>query len=287
MEKLRIAAVSTRNLAGQPERSIANMSRWARRAADQGAELIVFPELGVSGYFWSERTWDVAETIPGPSVDRLVRLAEEVKAVLCFGLLERAADVVYNTQLLVGAGGLLGAQRKLHMPGEEYLYWRSGQEAKVHDIGKARVGIAICYDSLFSELCRTFFFLGAEVLIMPYAYSTMARSRFPEENIAALTYRAHCWCNGFWGIAVNNAGTRRKTPPDDRARRFPGWAGVFSPEGKVTAWTRDKGNGEAMVLADLDPEALARRRRNRYFLPRCLRPEIYRMTPSQSTPGAP
>ena len=115
MEKLRVAAVSTRNWVGQPDRSIGNMAGWARKAAGEGAELIVFPELGVSGYFWSEHTWDVAESVPGPSTDKLVQLAAQVNAILCFGLLERDADVVYNTQVLVNGDGIIGTQRKIHM----------------------------------------------------------------------------------------------------------------------------------------------------------------------------
>jgi predicted amidohydrolase len=275
VKRLRVAAVSTRNWIGQPNRSIKNMGSWARKAAGKGAEFIVFPELGVNGYFWSGHTWDVAETIPGPSVDKLISLGAEVRAVLCFGLLERDADVVYNTQVLVNGEGIIGTQRKIHMPGEEYLYWRGGFEVKTFDIGKARVGIAICYDSLFSELCRTLFFKGAEVLVMPYAYSTMARAKFPEQDITGLVYRAHCWSNGCYGILANNAGTRRKTKQEGSQMKFPGWAGIFGPGGDVVAFTRQKGNGEAMVVADLDPEKLAERRRNKYFIPRCLRPEVY------------
>jgi len=275
MQPLRVAAVSTKNWIGQPARSIGNLAGWARKAAEKGAELIVFPELCVNGYFHSTRAWDVAEPIPGPSTDKLVRLAEEVGAVLCFGILERDADVAYNTQVLVNGRGIIGAQRKIHMPGVEYLYWRGGFEVNTFDIGKARVGITICYDSLFSELCRTLFFLGAEVLIMPFAYSTPPRATFPEKDITALTYRVHCHSNGCYGILVNNAGTRRKTKQEGSKAKFPGWAGVIGPDGSVVAFTRQKGNGEAMVVADLNPEEIAKRRRNAYFVPRCLRPEIY------------
>ena len=275
MKPMRVAAVSMRNWIGQPSRSIRNMAAWARKAARKGAEMIVFPELGVNGYFHSTHTWDVAEPVPGPSVEKLISLAAEVNAVLCFGILERDADVVYNTQVLVNGDGMIGRQRKVHMPGSEYLYWRGGFEVNALDVGKARVGITICYDSLFSELCRTLFFKGAEILIMPFAYNTMHRARFPERDIAAMTYRVHCYTNGCYGILANNAGTRRKTKQEGSKAKFPGWAGVIGPDGSVVAFTRGKGNGEAMVVADLDPEEIAKRRRDIYFVPRCLRPEMY------------
>lgn len=275
MKKMRVAAISTKNWIGQAEKSIKNMVKWGKKAVDQGAEFLVYPELGVNGYFHSSDTWDVAETVPGPSVDKLIDHAGELKAVLCFGILERDADVVYNTQVLVNGDGIIGKQRKMHMPGQEYLYWRGGFEIDSFDIGKAQVGIAICYDALFSEMIRSLYYKGAEIIVMPFAYNTPARSRFPEEDITGLAYRVHCWSNGCYGIVANNAGNRKKSKGNVGPWRFPGWAGVFGPDGTVVAFTREKGNGEAMVVTDLDPKKLAERRKNIYFIPRCLRPEIY------------
>lgn len=275
MEKLKVAAVSTRNWIGEQDRSIRNMTRWAKKAVGQGAEFIVFPELGVNGYFHSTHTWDVAEPVPGPSVDRIIGVAHDLEATLCFGILEKDADVVYNTQVVVNGDGILGKQRKIHMPGSEYLYWRGGFEIEVIDIGKARIGITICYDSLFSEMARTLFFKGAEIFVMPFAYNTCPRATFPEEDLTALTYRVHCYINGAYGIIANNAGRRRKTKQEGSKIKFPGWAGVFDPDGKVVAFTREPGTKEAMVVAELDPSKLAKRRRNSYFVPRCLRPELY------------
>jgi N-carbamoylputrescine amidase len=275
MEKIKVAAISTRNWIGQPERSIKNMTRWARKAVSEGAEFLVYPELGVNGYFHSTHCWDVAETVPGPSVEALAGVADDLGVVLCFGILERDADVVYNTQVVVNGDGMLGAQRKIHMPGTEYLYWRGGFKIDAIDIGKAKIGITICYDSLFSEMARTLFFKGAEILVMPFAYNTGPRATFPEEDSTGLTYRVHCYINGCYGIVVNNAGLRRKTKEEGSKAKFPGWAGVFDPSGKVAAFTRDPGRGEAMVVSELDPEKIAQRRRSSYFVPRCLRPELY------------
>lgn len=275
MEEIKVASVSTRNWIGEPEKSLRNMARWARKAAEQDAELVVFPELGVNGYVHHEVVWDLAEPIPGPSTDQFIAIADDLGIVICYGILERDADITYNTQALVNGDGLLGKQRKIHMPGQEYLYWRSGFEIEVFDIGKAKVGITICYDSLFSELARSLYFKGAEVLIMPFAYGTGPRSRFPEEDITGLCYRTTCFLNGCYGIVCNNAGTRKQNKWEPKGNKFPGWAGVFGPQGDVVSFTRDKGNGEAMSVAVLNSEKLAQRRRNTYFIPRCLRPEIY------------
>jgi len=276
MHDIRVAAVSTRNWIGQPRRAVKHMEDWAAKARSQGAEFIVFPELNVSGYFHSTETLKFAEPIPGPSTDRLVQLASELDVILCFGLLENDADVVYNTQVIVDGSGILGTQRKIHMPGIEYMYWRSGFEIEPIDIGKAQVGIAICYDALFMELARTLFFKGAEILVMPFAYNTPCKRKdAPSTDIGVMTYRVNCHSNGFFGIVCNNAGKRRKTKQEGSKAVFPGWAGVFGPEGDVLAWTKRPGNEEAMVVADLEAEKLYNRRRNSYFMPRCLMPDRY------------
>jgi len=275
MERMKIAAIATRNWIGEQGKSIANMAKWCGRARRKGAELVVFPELGVSGYVNHEVAWALAEPVPGPSTDKLVGVAADLGIVICFGILERDADVTYNTQVLVNRDGIIGKQRKIHMPGLEYMNWRGGFEIETFDIGKARVGITICYDSLFSEMARSLYFKGAEVLIMPFAYGTKPRTRFPEEDITGLCYRVNCFTNGCYGIICNNAGTRRKNKWEPKGKKFPGWAGVFDPHGEVVAFTREKGNSEAMTVAVLDPKKLASRRRNAYFIPRCLRPEIY------------
>ena len=278
MQEIKVAAVSTYNWIGEQERSLRNMAQWARKAAREGAELVVFPELGVSGYVHHKIVWDLAEPVPGPSTEALIALASELGIVICFGILERDADVTYNTQVLVNGNGVIGKQRKVHMPGSEYLYWRSGFTVNTFDIGKIRVGIMICYDSLFFELARTLYYKGAEVLIMPFAYNTDPhRSRFPEENMTAMVYRSQCYSNGCYGIICNNAGGREKNKYEPDGIKFPGWAGVFGPDGSVPAFTREEGTGESMAVAVLDPEEVAKRRRDTYFVPRCLRPEMYQM----------
>ena len=78
MEKITVAAASVRNLVGQPAESIANMEKWATAAADQGAELILFPELNVSGYIAAPIAQQLAEPIPGPSAEKVILLARSL-----------------------------------------------------------------------------------------------------------------------------------------------------------------------------------------------------------------
>lgn len=276
MEAIRVSAIAMENWIGEQDRTIAHVDEWTGRATADGAELVVFPELCVSGYMHSTDALKYSEPIPGPSTARLIEVAKKHNCILCYGILENESDIAYNTQVVVNGDGIIGTQRKIHMPGPEYMYWRGGFDIQPIDIGKAKLGITICYDSLFAEMARTLYFRGAEILVMPFAYNTPGeRATRADEDISVLTYRVHCWTNGCYGIVVNNAGEHEKMDFEDSQLTFPGWAGVFGPGGDIMEWTREPGNGEAMVTADLEPNALVDRRKDCYFPPRCLRPGMY------------
>jgi predicted amidohydrolase len=276
MDDLRVAAVSSINHLGAPEKALADMQRFARRAKDDGAELVLFPELNVSGYAHASDALDRSEPLIGPSTKRAITLAKDLDLTLAFGLLENAHDIVYNTHVVVDRDGIRGSQRKIHMPGAEAFYWRSGQSVDVIDIGKAKLGIAVCYDALFAEMMRSLYFKGAEIFLMPFAYlNDGPRAKLYERDIKIMEYRVHCWSNGCFGVVANNAGTRRSTKREGSGARFPGWAGAFSPHGDVLAWTEEKGHGESMVTTTLDARLLREKRRDRYFIPRNLMPERY------------
>src|SRR5262249_26193783 len=102
MRTVRVAAVSMNGFLGEPERVLGAVAGWCERAAAEGAELLLFPELVVHGHC-TPNTWELAEAVPdGPSVRRLCALAKHYRQVLCVGMSEKERDIVYNTQVLVG-----------------------------------------------------------------------------------------------------------------------------------------------------------------------------------------
>lgn len=144
MDKLKVAAASVRNLIGQSDASIANMRRWGQLAADQGAELILFPELNVCGYIRAPIVRELAETVPGPSTEKIIRLGDELGLTISFGIIEREQAILHCTHVLVNACGVIGKQRKIHVPAQEQPFWGAGESIDVFDIGKAKVGITVC-----------------------------------------------------------------------------------------------------------------------------------------------
>src|SRR5262245_4553481 len=93
METIRVAAVSMNSLLGQPQRNLATLAEWCERAAEEKAELVVFPELVVPGHC-TPNTWELAEPIPaGPSVQFLTELARRYDVILSVGLAEKERDI--------------------------------------------------------------------------------------------------------------------------------------------------------------------------------------------------
>ncbi len=138
MQTIRVAAISMNSPLAQVEEVLSETKGWCRKAADQGAELVLFPELLIHGHC-TPNTWELAEAIPdGPSVQRLTDFAKEHRLFLSVGLSEKENALVYNTQVLVGPDGYIGKQRKLHMSRDEVLFYKGGRELPVFDIGKCK-----------------------------------------------------------------------------------------------------------------------------------------------------
>jgi predicted amidohydrolase len=277
MLKLAVAAISTRNYLGQPEESLKSMRNWTRSAVDQGAELILFPELNVTGYIQHAVARQFAETIPGPSTERVIQLAGDMGVILACGILERQNDDFFCTHVIVNGDGLIGKQRKIHTPLQEKSFWGAGNSIDVFDTGKARVGITICRDSFFDEMTRTMYFKGAEIVLMPFGYFNVPRSRYLKESIHGMSIIKACWANGFYAVVCNSAGDRTASEWEPQGSRFPGWAGVIDPWGSVLSFIDREGNDEAMVVVDITPETLQDRRNHPNFLAGELRPELYQL----------
>lgn len=276
MDKLIVSAVSTVNQIGQPEAALDHMRTWAKAAAQQGAELVLFPELNVTGYIQHAIARQFAETIPGPSTEKAVLLARDLGITLACGLVEREQDQYYCTHILVNGDGLIGKQRKIHTPVQEQPFWGMGSSIEVMEISKAKIGIAICRDSFFDEMTRTLYFKGAEVVLMPFGYYNVPRSRYLKESIHGMSIVKACWTNGYYALVCNSAGDREASTWEPNGSRFPGWSGVIGPWGNVLSFVEREGNDESMVVVEITPEALDDRRGHPNFLAKELKPELYR-----------
>ncbi len=265
-QKVNIALAQMGCKVGDKKQNAKVIKKKVRQAKHKGADLVIFPELSLTGYTTRDITYELAEPIPGPSTYLLENVAKEEKAYLVFGMLERsdkAHAVLYNTAVLLGPKGFIGKYRKMHLPThsvfEEKRYFRLGYQAPVFETNIGRLGLIICYDVFFPEITRLLRLKGAQFIICISASPAIRRKFFEVltvaravENTAFLAY-------------VNLVGIQD-------GLQFWGGSRLIAPNGSVI--TQAKYDEEDLVFGSIDYADLER---VEAFVPtlRDLRPEFF------------
>lgn len=259
MQNLRIAAVQMNAVLGQAGQNLAAHRKFIERAARARVDLICFPELSVSGHFCHPASWKDSEPLDGPSVTQFRKWASEFDIVISAGIAERIGSAAYNAQVLVGPKGLIGRQHKIHPSRDEYFYYRGASELSVFDIGKAKVGICICYDVMHPEVSRVLAIKGAEVILFPHAArcgswkevgKRQAAVVRENQDLMRMLISARCYDSVAFGVYNNQSGNavpHRKEPVAVHA----GGILLYAPSGKLIAESKTRRIGvEEMVIAD-------------------------------------
>jgi N-carbamoylputrescine amidase len=144
----------------------------ADQALTAGSDLVVFPELAVSGYTTDRAlVREVAEPLDGPTVGMLTELTARRGGLVATGLCERAGDVFYNSVVVVGRDGPVLHYRKLHLFDEENDVYAPGDLGlPVADTDWGRLGACVCYDLRFVEVLRVLSLRGADLVVAPAAW---------------------------------------------------------------------------------------------------------------------
>lgn len=161
---LRIALAQRRPLVGDPDANLASVE--SALAEHGGADLMVWPELFLSGYT-TARAETLAETLEGERVARLRAAAERHDTALVIGIAERCDDgTVANSALAIGRDGTIaGCYRKIQLFGDEAEAFTPGETLAVVELAGVRVGLMICFDIEFPEIGRALAVGGAELLV--------------------------------------------------------------------------------------------------------------------------
>ena len=241
-------------------------------AAAQGARMVGFAELAFEPFHpQNPASGDVlalAETIPGPTVDRFAEAAARLGVVVILNLYERVGDRAYDSSPVIDADGrLLGVTRMLHITEyacfHEQGYCTPGDTgAPVYQTRHGRIGVSICYDRHYPEYMRALTLGGAEVVFVPQAGSV---GEWPE-GLYEAEMRVAAFQNGYFTALVNRVG---KEPRLD----FAGESFVCNPDGRVIA--RAGAGTDEILLCDLDLAEIERSHARTLFL-RDRRPELYR-----------
>jgi N-carbamoylputrescine amidase len=234
-----------------------------REAAAAGAQLVLLQELHNGPYFCQHEDvgeFDRAESIPGPSTERIGALAEELKLVVVASLFERrAAGLYHNTAVVFDRSrAIAGRYRKMHIPDDpafyEKFYFTPGDlgfDPIQTSVGK--LGVLVCWDQWYPEAARLMALAGAELLLYPTAIGWDPHDEQAEkerQREAWITVqRGHAVANGLPLLACNRTGFEA-APDGGRGLQFWGSSFVAGPQGEFLARAND--TQRELLLADID-----------------------------------
>ena len=246
------------------EANKAKLASNIRKAAFDGAELVVLQELHNSLYFCqTENTslFDLAEPIPGPSTEFYGKLASVLNIVLVTSLFERRAPGLYHNTAVVFEkdGSIAGKYRKMHIPDDpayyEKFYFTPG-DLGFHPIRTSVgvLGVQVCWDQWYPEGARLMALQGAEILIYPtaigYESSDTADEQERQREAWTTVQRGHAVANGLPVVAVNRTG--HEPDPSGQTNGITFWGGSFvaGPQGELLY--RASADKEEVVVVDVD-----------------------------------
>ena len=205
-------------------------------------DLVVCPELFLSGYNAGPSILEYAESACGPLSKKIAELAQDNNVAIVYGYPEKEGERLYNAAACIGAQGqLLANHRKLLLPpGFELNYFDAGDTLTLFDLHGMRCAILICYDAEFPEAVRACAEAGAEILIVPTAladnWGSVAHNLMPTRAFE----------NGIWLLYANHAG-------EEDGLRYLGGSCIIAPDG------RDKvraGDDHTLIQCKIDTAAV-------------------------------
>jgi N-carbamoylputrescine amidase len=280
-EKFQIALVQM-SCGPEPEQNLRKAIDRVGDAAGRGANVVCLPELFQTQYFCQREDaalFDLAETIPGPSSEKLSAAAKKNSVVLITSLFEkRARGVYHNTAAIFDKdGSLAGIYRKMHIPDDplyyEKFYFTPGDLGfRALDTSAGKIGTLVCWDQWYPEGARLTALQGANVLFYPTAigWHPAEKAEFGEAQYDAwkTIQRAHAIANGLYVGVVNRVGFEtgniRGNSATGAGLQFWGGSFIADPFGRVIAQgSHDK---EEILMAEVDLHKLEDTRRNWPFL---------------------
>jgi N-carbamoylputrescine amidase len=259
--KLPVALIQDKNHGGAAANLAVIESRVAE-AAKAGAKLVLLQELHNGAYFCQHESvdeFDRAEPIPGPSTERLGKLAKQHGVVLVSSLFEkRATGLYHNTAVVFDAdGSTAGKYRKMHIPDDpgfyEKFYFTPGDLGfNPIDTSVGRLGVLVCWDQWYPEGARLMALAGAELLLYPTALGWDPNDAEDEKNRQrdawVLSHRGHAVANGLPVLSCNRVG-HEPSPLGASGIDFWGNSHVLGPQGEFIA---EAGTEPTILLAEVD-----------------------------------
>jgi len=210
---------------------------------DVEADLIVLPELALTGYNFRDRNELKALTEDPDSsstVEALIKLCQQNKMYLVTGFAEKSKDKLFNSALLIGPNGVEHTYRKLHLFNEEKHLFDAGDiPLQINVVNDVKVGMLVCFDRVFPETMRALTIQGAEVIAHP---SNLVLSFCQEVMIT------RCLENRVFAITTNRFGSDKRPHGEIK---FTGKSQIVGPGGLLIK--RAASQREALFITEIDP----------------------------------
>ena len=254
---VRVACIQTEPIVGEKDRNVSRSLEMIAEAADNGAKLLVLPELCNSGYVFNSRdeAFALSEPIPeGPTTKAWMEIAKARDLYIVAGITEREGDSLYNSSVVVGPSGYIGTFRKVHLWNEENLFFERGNLGfPVFSTPIGRIGTFICYDGWFPESYRLCALQGADIICIPTNWVPIPGQDPKREAMANILVMGSAHSNSVFVAAADRVGTERGQP-------FVGQSLIASYTGWPVAGPASA-KDEEIIYADVNL-ADARRKRN-------------------------
>jgi beta-ureidopropionase len=260
------------------KKNIEKAKRYVKQAAANGARIVCLQELFNTTYFCyveDPKFYDLAEPIPGPTIDEMAKLAQDERIVLVAPIYERVVKgELYNTAVVIGPNGkLLGRTRKSSIPlvvskdlaGYEKYYFRPGNTGfpTYPTPFGITIGVMICYDRHFPEHARLLALGGADLVFVPSATAGMSRYLWEIE------LKAHAIDNIYYVGGINRVGKDIGGSP---TQLYYGSSFFADYRGQTITQASDK--KDDIIYADIDAGAIEKLRNTWGFF-RDRRPDLY------------
>ena len=286
MRNVTVAAIQM-SIPETPEKSVEKAEKLVRKAAAEGANVILLPELFENWYFCQERRYDSYKlALPleeNPAVRRFQTVAKELSVALPISFYEQDGNVLYNSVAMIDAdGSVMGVYRKTHIPDDHFyqekFYFTPGDTGfKVWNTKFGCIGVGICWDQWFPEAARCMALMGADMLLYPTAIGSEPILECDSMPHWRRAMQGHSAANLVPVIAANRIGTEYVHPTPENQNQnssltFYGSSFITDATGAIVS-EADR-TDEAVITAVIDHEQ-NRDLRQSWGVFRDRRPELY------------
>ncbi len=260
---MKLALVSMRPKIGNKKENIKKMENYIKKTK---ADFYVFGEMSLTGYPLKDEIRDYVENITGPSIKKLKQISKDNKCYICFGMPtknDKVEGLNHNSAVLIHPNGKVDTYNKWFLPTfgpfEEKIFYDAGETLTLSNTKYGKIGLIVCYDLFFPELCKAYSQMGADIILCISASPSVTRKYF-ETLLPARAIE-----NTTFMIYSNIVGTQEELV-------FWGGSQAYDPLSNLIV----KGQyfKESIVTCTIDLEKIKTARANRPVL-RDIRPEIY------------